>query len=147
MPWHRSILPLALVVASSLGLAQTPPERIQAGFKTLSTGNWESALKEWAREGVWVDVDGKVQARVESLIPGPRSVGRWESVNLPQLTTMWQRHWMMASFDQGALFFVFDYAHHKGQWRLVSLQVTKDPGEVLPHLDLLPGVMAMRNGQ
>lgn len=147
MSWLRLILPLALVVTTSLLRAQAPPERIQTGFKTLSTGTWESALKEWAREGVWVDVEGKVQSRVESLIPAPRSVGRWEAVNLPHLTPMWQRHWMMASFDQGALFFVFDFAHHKGQWRLVSLQITKDPGEVLPHLDLLPAIMAIRSGQ
>lgn len=147
MPWLRLLLSLALLVMTSQAGAQTPPERIQTGFKTLSTGTWESALREWAREGVWVDVEGKVQSRVESLIPAPRSVGRWEAVNLPHLTVMWQRHWMMASFDQGALYFLFDYAHHKGLWRLVSLQVTKDPGEVLPHLDLLPAVMAIRNGQ
>jgi hypothetical protein len=128
-------------------VAQTPPERIQAGFKSLSTGNWETALKEWTRDGVWVDVDGKLAARLEAQIAGPRSIGRWESVNLPFLTVMWQRHWMMASFDQGAMFFVFDYVQHKGQWRLMALQATQDPREVLPNLDLLPGTLALRNGQ
>lgn len=145
--WHRLILPLALATTTSLGLAQTPPERIQAGFKSLSTGNWESALKEWSRDGLWVDVDGKLLAKLEGLIPAPRSVGRWEAVNLPYLTILWQRHWTMASFDQGALFFMFDYVHHKGQWHLVALQATRDPGEVLPHLDLLPGTLAARGGQ
>lgn len=143
----RYVLALALVVTACPLVAQSPPERIQTGFRTLSTGSWESALKEWTRDGVWVDVDGKLQAKLEALIPGPRSVGRWESVNLPYLTLMWQRHWMMASFDQGAMFFVFDYVNHKGQWRLVALRASQDPGEVLPHLDLLPGVLASRTGQ
>jgi hypothetical protein len=40
------ILPLALVATTSFGLAQSPPERIQTGFKSLSTGNWESAMKQ-----------------------------------------------------------------------------------------------------
>jgi hypothetical protein len=143
----RSVLPVLLAAAALPLAAQAPPERIQTGFKTLSTGNWESALKEWTRDGVWVDVDGKLQAKLDGLIPGPRSIGQWEAVNLPYLTLTWQRHWMLASFDQGAMFFVFDYVHHKGQWRLVALRATQDPGEVLPHLDLLPGTLASRKNQ
>jgi hypothetical protein len=143
----RYVLPIALLATALPLLAQSPSERIQTGFKLLSTGNWESAIKEWARDGVWVDMDGKLQAKLEGLIPVPRSMGRWEPVNPPYLTTMWQRHWMMAGFDQGAIFFVFDFVQHKGQWRLVALQATQDPGEVLPHLDLLPGVLASRSSQ
>lgn len=124
--------------------AQSAPERIQAGFKTLSTGSWESALKEWTRDGVWVDGEGKLLAKLEGLVASPRSVGRWEAVNLPLITVAWQRHWMMASFDQGAVFFVFDFVQHKGQWRLVALHATSDPREALPHLDLLPGILAQR---
>lgn len=140
----RSVL-AATLLATAIPLgAQAPPERVQAGFKTLSTGNWESALKEWSRDGIWVDVEGKLQAKLEGLIPAPRSVGHWEPVNLPYLTLTWQRHWLMASFDQGAMFFVFDFVQHKGQWRLVALKATQDPSEVLPHLDLLPGTLASR---
>jgi len=140
----RFVLPVALMVTALPLVAQSPSERIQAGFKILSTSNWESAMKEWARDGVWSDVDGRLQARLEGLIPGTRSIGHWEPVNLPYLIPMWQRHWMMASFDQGPMFFMFDYMHHKGQWRLVGLQVAQDPGEMLPHLDLLPGMQASR---
>ena len=143
----RYALPIALVAAASALGAQSPQERIQAGFKTLSSGNWESAVKEWARDGVWVDGEGKLLAKLEGAIAGPRSVGHWEAVNLPHLNSLWQRHWMMASFDQGAMFFVFDYVHHKGQWRLVTLQATQDPREALPHLDLLPGTLAARKSQ
>jgi hypothetical protein len=53
---------------------------------------------------------------------------------------------MMASFDQGAIYFVFDFVHHKGQWRLVALQASQEPREVLPHLDLLPAILAPRKG-
>jgi hypothetical protein len=143
----RYVLPIAVVLAAQPVGAQSPPERIQAGFKTLSTGSWETALREWIRDGVWVDVDGKLQTKLEGAIPGPRSVGDWESVNPPYLTHTWQRHWLVVNFDQGAMFFVFDYMHHKGQWRLVALRASQDPAEVLPHLDLLPGLLASRNNQ
>lgn len=137
-------LALPFVLLAMPLLAQSAPERIHTGFKTLSTGSWESALKEWTRDGVWVDGEGKLQAKLEGLVASPRSVGRWEAVNLPLITAAWQRHWMMASFDQGAVFFVFDFVQHKGQWRLVALQATSDPREALPHLDLLPGILAQR---
>lgn len=138
----------SLLAAAALPLAAQPAqERIQTGFKTLSTGSWETALKEWTRDGIWVDVDGRLKAKLDALIPGPRSVGHWESVNLPYLTATWQRHWMMAGFDQGAVFFVFDFLLHKGQWRLISLQATEDPTIALPHLDLLPGTLAPRKNE
>ncbi|MDR3683067.1 MAG: hypothetical protein P4L11_04985 [Geothrix sp.] len=140
----RSVFPAALLAAVLPLAAQSPSERIHSGFKILSTGSWEAALKEWARDGVWVDGEGRLQARLEALVPGTRSIGRWESVNLPYLSPTWQRHWMIATFDQGPLFFLFDYVHHNGQWRLVALQVAQDPEEVLPHLDLLPSLQAPR---
>lgn len=143
----RYLLPVAGVVAGLSLAAQVPPERIQTGFKSLSTGSWESALKEWTRDGVWVDGEGKLLAKLEAQMPGPRSIGRWEQVNLPLITGIWQRHWMMATFDQGALFFMFDYVHHKGRWHLVGLYASQDPRELLPNLDLLPSNLAQRNGQ
>jgi len=138
----RYFLPAVLLAIATPLAAQLPPQRIQAGFKTLSTGSWESALKEWCRDGTWTDIDGTLKAKLDGLIPGPRSIGHWESVNLPYLTATWQRHWMMATFDQGAVFFVFDYALHKGQWRLLALRATQEPVELMPHLDLLPGTLA-----
>lgn len=147
MPSSRFVLPALLAAALFPLAAQPAPERIQTGFKTLSTGNWETALKEWSRDGVWVDAEGRLKTKLDGLIPAPRSIGHWESVNLPYLTVTWQRHWMMASFDQGAVFFMFDFMHHKGQWRLVALQATHDPSELMPHLDLLPGTLASRKNE
>ncbi len=139
---YRCVRPIIMVATAFSLAAQAPPERILTGFKTLSTGSWESALKEWSRDGVWVDADGRLKAKLDGLASGPRSIGHWESVNLPYLTVTWQRHWMMATFDQGTVFFVFDYVLHKGQWRLQALQATQDPMEVLPHLDLMPTTLA-----
>jgi hypothetical protein len=139
---HRFTLAAALVASALPLLAQSPQERIQSGFKSLSTGSWESALKEWVRDGIWSDADGKLLAKLEGSVSGPRSIGHWEPVNLPHLTLTWQRHWMLASFDQGALFFQFDFMLHKGQWRLVALSASQDPRELLPHLDLLPSLLA-----
>jgi hypothetical protein len=143
----RFTIPAVSVAIAFPLAAQFPQQRIQTGFKTLSTGNWESALKEWSRDGIWADADGKLKTKLDGLIPGPRSVGHWDSVNLPYLTATWQRHWMMATFDQGAMFFVFDFVLHKNQWRLHALQATQDPSEALPHLDLLPGTLAPRKSE
>ena len=145
MPRFRFALP-AILALSTLDLAaQSPGERLVAGFRTLGTGTWENALREWTRDGTWVDVDGKLKLKLEGWISNPRSIGHWESINLPHVTTIWQRHWMMATFDQGAVFFTFDYVAHKGQWRLVGVQAALDPAEILPHLELLPAILAARN--
>jgi hypothetical protein len=143
----RTLLPIAWVAAGLSLSAQAPPERIQAGFKSLGTGSWESALKEWTRDGIWLDGEGKLLTKLEAQIPAPRSIGRWEQVNLPFTTALWQRHWMMATFDQGAMFFLFDHVYHKGQWHLVGIYASQDPRELLPNLDLLPSNLAQRNGQ
>lgn len=141
-------LPQALISIVALAAAplpaQAPGERIHAGFKTLSTGGWDTALREWARDGVWSDAEGRVRSKLEGFIPGPRTVGQWESFNLPLVTTIWQRHWLVATFDQGVVFLVFDFAFHKGQWRLTGLRATQDPVEALPQLDLLPALLALR---
>jgi hypothetical protein len=145
MPRNRFALP-AILAASMLTLpAQTPLERIQLGFRSLPTGNWDYALREWTKDGTWVDVDGKLKQKLDAWIASPRSFGHWEAISLPHLTATWQRHWVMASFDQGAVFFSFDYVLHKAQWRLIAIQVTQEPSDVLPHLDLLPAVLALRN--
>lgn len=138
--------PLAMVALSALPLAaQSPLEKIQLGFRALPTGNWDYALKEWTKDGTWVDVDNRLKVRLEGWISSPRTFGHWESINLPHLTSTWQRHWVMASFDQGAVFFAFDFVLHKAQWRLAAVQATQDPGEILPHLDLLPAALAAKN--
>jgi hypothetical protein len=138
---HR-FLSLALVATPLVLAAQAPADRIQTGFRSLSTGSWDTALRDWARDGLWTDTEGKRLAQLESMVSMPRGIGRWEAVNPPYLTATWQRHWIMATFDQGALFFVFDYVHHKGAWRLVALQATREPSETMPHLDLMPGLRA-----
>lgn len=143
----RYVLPAVLAATAAPLAAQPPPQRIQTGFKALGTGNWDSALKEWLRDGIWVDVDGRLKTKLDGFIPAPRTIGHWESVNLPYLTATWQRYWMMAGFDQGAVFFVFDFVLHKGQWRLVALQASQDPAEALPHLDLMPSLLASRKSE
>lgn len=136
----------ALVALAGLPLAaQTAPERIESGFKSLSTGGWDTALREWTRDGTWMDAEGRVRQKLEAWIPGPRTIGHWEPANPPQATAVWQRHWMLATFDQGVVFLVFDYALHKGRWRLAGIQATQDPAEALPHLDLLPHLLALRS--
>ena len=140
----RAALPALMAVAAVSLPAQTAPERIEGGFKTLSTGGWETALREWMKDGSWNDPEGRLRQKLEGWITGPRSIGRWESVNLPLITPAWQRHWIMATFDQGIVLFVFDYALHKGRWRLAGIQASQDPAEVLPHLDLLPALLATR---
>jgi hypothetical protein len=141
----RSVLP-ALLLVQTLGLAaQGPHERIQLGFKALPTGNWDYALREWTRDGTWVDVDGKLKGKLEGWIPGPRTFGHWEPMTLAHRTPVWQRHWVTASFDQGVVYFSFDFVLHKTQWRLASLQAAQDPTEILPHLDLLPAILAIKD--
>ena len=124
--------------------AQSPMEKIQSGFKALPTGNWDYALREWTRDGTWVDVDGKLKQKLEGWIAGPRTIGHWQAIALPHLTATWQRHWFVASFDQGTVFFSFDYVLHKAQWRLTAFQATQEPSEVLPHLDLLPALLVAK---
>lgn len=141
----RMLLPAILALSAHPLSAETPLDRVQTGFRSLGTGAWDTALREWTRDGTWVDVEGRLKLKLEGWISNPRAIGRWEAFNPPHLTTLWQRHWMMASFDQGAVFLTFDFVAHKGQWRLVGLQATQDPAEALPHVDLLPVVQASRN--
>ena len=141
----RVALPAILALSVSPLLAQAPLEKIHQGFKALPTGNWEYVLREWTKDGTWVDVDGKFKTKLDAWISSPRTFGQWEPVNLPHLTPTWQRHWAMATFDQGAVFFSFDYVLHKAQWRLISIQATQDPAELLPHLELLPALLAQKN--
>lgn len=140
----RKFLPAILALSVLPLSAETPLDRIQTGFRSLGTGAWDTALSEWTRDGTWVDGEGKLKLKLEGWISNPRAIGRWEVFNSPHLTTLWQRHWMVVSFDQGAVFLTFDYVAHKGQWRLAGLLATQDPAEVLPHVDLLPVVLASR---
>lgn len=144
MPRFRFALPAILALSGLPMAAQAPLERIHQGFRALPTGNWDYALKEWTKDGVWVDVEGKFKLKLDAFISNPRTMGRWESINLPHTTSIWQRHWAMATFDQGAVFFTFDFMMHKGQWRLIGIQATQDPSDILPHLDLLPPALAAK---
>lgn len=145
MPRSRFILPAILAVSVFSLSAQAPLERIHLGFRALPTGNWDYALREWTRDGTWVDAEGKLKQKLEAWISSPRTFGHWEAITTPHLTSTWQRHWVMASFDQGAVFFSFDYVLHKAQWRLIGVQASQEPSDLLPHLDLLPAVLAKKN--
>lgn len=141
----RSALPVPFLLLTLPLAAQTPVERIQSGFKALPTGNWDYAVREWTRDGTWVDVDGKLKQKLDGWFPGPRTIGHWQAIAPPFLTPTWQRHWYVASFDHGTVFFSFDYVLHKSQWRLTVFQATQDPTEILPHLDLLPTLLSVKD--
>jgi hypothetical protein len=134
-------LPLALLFSFCL-VAQVPAERIIAGFKSLSTGSWSDAFKEWDKQALpYVPVDQEPRKVLEDWIPKTWSIGGWELLQSTPLSKSWQRQWWLASFDQGVVFFTFDYVMHKGEWRIFRIQVSRDPAVVLPGLDLYPSIL------
>ena len=135
-------LPLTLLISFCM-LAQVPAERINAGFKSLSTGSWSDAFKEWDKQALaYVPVDQEPRKVLEDWIPKTWSIGGWELLQATPLSKTWQRQWWLASFDQGVVFFSFDYVLHKGEWRIFRIQVSRDPAVVLPGLDLYPSILA-----
>jgi len=139
MQTNRALL---LVLCFSLGLlGQTPAERVNAGFKSLSTGSWADAFKEWEKQALpFAAVDPEPRKVLEEWIPKTWSIGHWELLQTTPISKVWQRQWWLATFDQGVVFFSFDYVFHKGEWRPFRIQVTRDPAIVLPGLDLYPGM-------
>jgi hypothetical protein len=135
-------LPLTLLYSICI-LAQVPAERINAGFKSLSTGSWSDAFKEWDKQALpYAPVDQEPRKVLEDWIPKTWSIGGWELLQATPLSKTWQRQWWLASFDQGVVFFSFDYVLHKGEWRIFRIQVSRDPAVVLPGLDLYPSILA-----
>ncbi len=121
---------LALPFASPLAAQGAPAAmgRTAEGLKALNVGRWEDAVQSWSREGYLSGEElVRLQERLESLIPTTRSVGGWTPFRKPLTTELWERHFMVVTFDQGALFLVFDWIHHRERWRLQRLQVVQDP--------------------
>jgi hypothetical protein len=139
----RTVQALSLALLLSIGLrAQGPVERVHAGFKSLSTGSWSDAFKEWDKQAMpYVPVDPEPRKVLEEWIPKTWSIGGWELIQMTSISKMWQRQWWVASFDQGVVFFSFDHVFHKGEWRIFRIQVSRDPLIVLPGLDLYPSTM------
>ncbi len=136
------VLPLVLLVSFGL-LAQVPAERINAGFNSLSTGSWSDAFKEWDKQALpSAPVDQEPRKALEEWIPRTWNIGGWELLQATPMSKTWQRQWWLASFDQGVVFFSFDYVLHKGEWRIFRIQVSRDPAVVLPGLDLYPSLLA-----
>ncbi|MFZ1613535.1 MAG: hypothetical protein WAT51_05150 [Holophaga sp.] len=135
---------LFLVLFLSMhSMAQVPAGQVNNGFKTLSTGAWADAFKEWEKQALpLAPVDPEPRKVLEEWIPKTWSIGGWELLQTTPLGNKWQRQWWLASFDQGVVFFSFDYVFHKGEWRIFRLQVSRDPATVLPGLDLYPGILA-----
>jgi hypothetical protein len=135
---------LLLVLLLSFGLVgQVPVERVNAGFKSLGTGSWNDAFKEWEKQALpFAAVDPEPRKVLEEWIPKTWSIGNWELIQTTPIGKVWQRQWWVASFDQGVVFFSFDYVFHKGEWRIFRIQVTRDPVVVLPGLDLYPAILA-----
>lgn len=133
-----SLLSCAILLATPLDAQtpQTPQTKIQRGFASLSQGSWNHALAEWNQDGMLGD-DKVEECRIalDRLAPQPRSVGEWGPIHAPVVQRLWQRHWLMATFDRGALFMVLDYVWHRGEWRLLRIVPTHEPREILPNLD------------
>ncbi|WP_306589792.1 hypothetical protein [Geothrix sp. 21YS21S-4] len=140
----RTIRPFLLILLVSSGLlAQVPAERISAGFKSLGTGSWGDAFKEWDKQALpYVPVEQDPRKVLEEWIPSTWSIGGWELLQSTPIGKRWQRQWWLASFDQGVVFFSFDHVFHKGEWRIFRIQVSRDPAGVLPGLDLYPSLLA-----
>ncbi len=135
---------LPLIIFLSLGLsAQVPGERINSGFKALGAGSWADAFKEWEKQALpFAPMDPEPRKTLEEWIPKTWSIGSWELLQTTAFSKTWHRQWWLASFDQGVVFFAFDYVMHKGEWRAFRLQVSRDPAAILPNLDLYPSLAA-----
>ncbi len=131
-------LPALVLTVPLLAQSTAPADRIEAGFRTLSTGSWDDAFKEWRKDSLPMDgTAGEAQTHLEAWISRTWSIGRWEPVLAVPAASGWQRQWWMASFDQGVVFFAFDHVLHKGEWRLFRIEASRDPKALLPGLDLL----------
>jgi len=138
MRFQQSVLPLAILVAHPLAAVtpQSPQTKIQRGLTSLSQGSWGHVLAEWNQDGMLGDEKlEECRAALDRLAPHPRTIGEWGPIHTPVIQRLWQRHWLMATFDRGALFVALDFVLHKGEWRLMRAAPTQDPREILPNLD------------
>jgi hypothetical protein len=141
------LLSCAILFAPTLAAQtpQIPQTKIQRGFASLSQGSWSHALAEWNQDGMLADEKlEETRAALEKLAPQPRTIGEWGPLHAPVLQRLWQRHWLLAGFDRGALFVAIDYIWHKGEWRLLKVTPTLEPRDLLPNLDA-PATVRERN--
>lgn len=126
----------ALVCATVLQASRPPVAKLQRGFASLSNGTWDSAFREWNEEGALnaARLD-EMRVRLTKLGLEPRAIGDFTAFHPPLLQNLWQRHWVLATFDSGAAFFVFDFQQHKGEWRLSRMDVSPNPQDFVPNLD------------
>ncbi len=120
----------ALLVALPLAAQGAPMalSRTVEGLKALNVGRWEDALRSWSREGyLGGDELTRLQDRLQTFIPSTRSVGSWATFRKPLTTELWERHFITVTFDDGAVYLVFDWVLHKEHWRLQRLQAVQDP--------------------
>ncbi len=132
--------PALLTVACTTVLfaqgSRSPTTKLQRGFTSLSNGTWEQALREWNEDGTLSPTRcDDLRARLGKLGHEPKSLGDFTAFHPPLVQNLWQRHWVLATFDTGAAFFCFDFQSHKGEWRLFRLEVSGNPQELLPNLD------------
>lgn len=138
MRFQSSALSLAILASPILGAVtpQSPSTKIQRGLASLSQGSWSHALAEWNQDGMLGDEKmDECRGALDRLAPNPRTIGEWGPIHTPVVQRLWQRHWLMATFDRGAVFVVLDFVLHKGEWRLLRAMPTQDPREILPNLD------------
>ncbi len=133
---HAGLLGLAALVALSQVQARPPLEKLKRGFSSLSNGTWEGAFREWNEEGhLSASRLEEVRGKLARLGVEARAIGEWTAFHPALVQPLWQRHWVLATFDQGAGYFAFDFQFHKGEWRLAGLEVTGNPAELVPNLD------------
>ena len=135
-PSTATVLAVLVALPSAAQAPHPPQTKIQRGLASLSQGSWGHALAEWNQDGTLTDERlDEVRAALDRLAPQPRTIGEWGALHAPVIQRLWQRHWLMATFDRGAVFLSLDFIWHKGEWRLLKVVPAQDPRELLPHLD------------
>lgn len=133
--WFTAALLAVPLLAQPIG----PTGHIAGGFKALSSGEWHDAFNEWEKQCLPLgEEELSLRKNLDKWVPKTWSIGAYEMVRRTRLTSAWQRQWWFASFDQGVVFFVFDYVLHKGEWRLFRVEGSRDPKDLMLGLDLVP---------
>ncbi len=117
-----------LLLTLPLAAQVSPAQRSLDGLQKLRVGRWEDAFQEWGRESFLSPeaLDG-LQAACAKAAPLNRSLGHIAAFREPIHTDLWDRQYIVVTFDGPAVFFVFDWIWHRDMWRLQRLQVAQDP--------------------
>ncbi len=119
-----------LLIALPLAAQGAPValSRTAEGLRALNVGRWEDALRSWSRDGyLSADELTRIQDRLQGFISSTRTVGSWATFRKPLSTDLWERHFITVTFDDGAVYLIFDWILHKERWRLQRLQAVQDP--------------------